>query len=62
MQRIVDRRTDGRFTIALLDRFAFYERARTAFGVIATGERRFYGNLIMRRGVIPPDPGSSEGA
>lgn len=55
MQRIVDRRTGGRFTIALVDRFAFYERARGAFGVIATGERRFYGNLIVRKGVIPPD-------
>ena len=54
MQRVVDRRTGGRFTIALVDRFAFYERARAAFGVIATGERRFYGNLIVRKGVIPP--------
>jgi L-fucose mutarotase len=54
MQRVVDRRTGGRFTITLVDRFAFYERARAAFGVIATGERRFYGNLIVRKGVIPP--------
>ena len=54
MQRVVDRRTGSRFTIALVDRFAFYERARAAFGVIATGERRFYGNLIVRKGVIPP--------
>jgi L-fucose mutarotase len=60
MQRVVDRRTGGRVTIALLDRFAFYERARAAFGVIASGERRFYGNLIVRKGVIPPDPGRPE--
>jgi L-fucose mutarotase len=56
MQRVVARRAGGR-TIALIDRFAFYERARAAFGVIATGERRFYGNLIVRKGVIPPAPG-----
>ncbi len=55
MQQVVDRRTGRRFTITLIDRFAFYERARAAFGVIATGERRFYGNLIVRKGVIPPD-------
>jgi L-fucose mutarotase len=55
MQRVVDRRTGGRFTIALIDRFAFYERARGAFGVIVTGEQRFYGNLILRKGVIRPD-------
>jgi len=27
--------------------------------VIATGERRFYGNLIVRKGVIPPDASGS---
>ena len=31
------------------------ERAREAFGILATGERRFYGNLIVRKGVIPPE-------
>jgi L-fucose mutarotase len=60
MQRVVDRRTGGRFAIALVDRFAFYERARAAFGVIVTGERRFSGNLIVRKGVIPPAPGRPE--
>jgi L-fucose mutarotase len=59
MQRVVDRRAGGR-TIALIDRFAFYERARAAFGVIATGERRFYGNVIVRKGVIPPGAGRPE--
>lgn len=62
MQRVVDRRTGGRFTIALVDRFAFYERARSAFGVIATGERRFYGNLIVRKGVIPPEASGAAAA
>jgi L-fucose mutarotase len=57
MQRVVDRRTGGRFMIALVDRFAFYEHARSAFGVVATGERRFYGNLIVRKGVVPPEAG-----
>lgn len=37
-----------------LERFAFYERARGAFAVIQTGERRFYGNVALRKGVLPP--------
>jgi L-fucose mutarotase len=39
--------------IEALDRFAFYERARAAFAVVATGETRLYGNPILRKGVIP---------
>jgi L-fucose mutarotase len=35
-----------------IERFAFYARAREAFAVVATGERRLYGNLILRKGVI----------
>ena len=39
----------------ILERFAFYERARQAFAVVATGERRLYGNVILKKGVIPPE-------
>ncbi len=35
-----------------VERFAFYERARQAFAVAATGERRLYGNLILKKGVL----------
>jgi L-fucose mutarotase len=38
-----------------VERFAFYERAKRAFAVIQTGERRFYGCFALRKGVIPPD-------
>ncbi len=38
-----------------IERFAFYDRAREAFAVIQTGERRFYGCFMLRKGVIPPD-------
>lgn len=38
-----------------IDRFAFYERARTAFCVVQTAERRFYGNAILVKGVVHPD-------
>jgi len=38
-----------------VERFAFYDMARTAYAVIQTGERRFYGCFMLRKGVIPPD-------
>ena len=38
-----------------IERFAFYEEAKEAYCVIATGERRFYGCFVFTKGVIPPD-------
>lgn len=38
-----------------IERFAFYERARSSYCVIQTGERRFYGCFIFKKGVIAPD-------
>lgn len=41
--------------IASVERFAFYELAKDAFAVIQTGERRPYGCIALRKGVIVPD-------
>ena len=38
-----------------IERFAFYDLARAAYAVIQTGERRFYGCIMLRKGVIPPE-------
>ena len=38
-----------------IERFAFYDMARQAYAVIQTGERRFYGCFMFRKGVIPPE-------
>jgi L-fucose mutarotase len=40
-----------------IERFAFYNRAKKAYAVIQTGERRFYGCFAFRKGVVPPDEG-----
>lgn len=37
-----------------IERYAFYERAKQAYAVIQTGERRFYGCFALRKGVVPP--------
>ena len=36
-----------------IDRFAFYERARSAYAIVMTGETRKYGNLMIKKGVTP---------
>lgn len=36
----------------LLDRFAFYERAKNAYAIVATSERQLYANIILKKGVI----------
>ncbi len=37
-----------------IERFAFYQRVRGCFAVVATGERRLYGNLILKKGIVRP--------
>lgn len=54
--RTILARAEGRpVPLGRLERHAFYERTRQAFAVVQTGERRFYGNILLRKGVIPPD-------
>ena len=42
-------------TMVGIERFAFYDLARQSYAVIQTGERRFWGCFMLRKGVIPPD-------
>jgi L-fucose mutarotase len=55
--RVLLARSLGRPTsVERLERFAFYERARAAFAIVATGERRTYGNLLLRKGLVREGP------
>lgn len=36
----------------VVERFAFYERAKQAFAIVATGETALYANLILKKGVV----------
>ena len=38
-----------------LERRAFYRATSEAFAVVQTGERRLYGNILLTKGVVPPD-------
>lgn len=53
-QAILDLVQGKAVRLATLERNVFYERARSAFAIVATGERRFYGNILVTKGVVPP--------
>ena len=35
-----------------IERFKFYEEAKTAYVIIATGESALYANIMLQKGVI----------
>ena len=55
MQVEVDRAEGRSWPMGSIERFAFYEQAKRAYAVIVTGERRFYGCFIFKKGVIAPE-------
>jgi L-fucose mutarotase len=55
VQQAVDRAAGKHVLLQGIERFAFYERAKNAFAIVPTGERRFYGCFIFKKGVVPPE-------
>jgi L-fucose mutarotase len=55
VQAEIDAAEGRAWPMGSIDRFAFYDLAKKAYCVIQTGERRFYGCFIFKKGVIPPD-------
>jgi L-fucose mutarotase len=53
-RRVITIAEGAGFTLGKIERFAFYARASKAFAVVATGERRLYGNIILKKGIIRP--------
>lgn len=50
---MVDRHWPDTPPIERIERFAFYERTRSAYAVVMTGETAKYGNIILKKGVTP---------
>lgn len=50
---IITRHAPGAKLPLRIDRFAFYERARSAYAVVMSGETRKYGNILLKKGVTP---------
>jgi L-fucose mutarotase len=55
VQGAIDAAEGKSWPMITVERYAFYERAKNAYCVIQTGERRFYGCFAFRKGVIAPD-------
>ena len=52
-REVVDRYWPETPAFARMERFAFYEQTKKAFAVVMTGETATYGNIILKKGVIP---------
>lgn len=48
------RRHEPKMALASLERFAFYDRVKTAYAIVQTGERRLYGNILLKKGIVRP--------
>ena len=55
VQTVIDKAEGKHWPLFPVERFAFYERAKNAYCVVQTGERRFYGCFTLTKGVIPPE-------
>lgn len=53
-QEIIDETADNPAQITSVERHAFYQEARKTYCIVQTAETRFYGNLILQKGVVPP--------
>lgn len=52
-RKIVANREGERFTqFEMIERFRFYDEAKAAYAVIATGEKALYANILLQKGVV----------
>jgi len=51
-EAIIEKAEGRKIAVEEIERFAFYDRARDAFAIIRSGEKRLYGNIIFKKGVI----------
>lgn len=42
----------GEAVVGTIERFAFYEEAKKAYAIVATGEKALYANIMLQKGVI----------
>ena len=52
-RKVIDRLWPQTQPTERIERFAFYERTKKAYCVVMTGETVKYGNIILKKGVIP---------
>ena len=50
-EKIVEKKEEKK-DFELIERFAFYTRAKNAYAIVATGETAIYANVILQKGVV----------
>ena len=50
--KVAETAVGGKVKMGSIERFAFYERARNCYAVVACGEARPYGCFLLKKGVI----------
>jgi L-fucose mutarotase len=51
-QKVIDQEEGKHWPLGKIERYAFYERAKNAYAIIATGELRPYGCILVKKGVV----------
>jgi L-fucose mutarotase len=54
-QEVIDKAEGRHVPLAGIERHAFYERAKKAYAILATGEMRPYGCILIKKGVALPN-------
>ena len=49
---ILEKRIEDPSAVEMMERFAFYERAKKAYAIVATGETAIYANILLKKGVV----------
>lgn len=55
VQEAIDNAEGKSLPMGSIERFAFYDLAKKSYCIIQTGERRFYGCFVFKKGVIAPE-------
>jgi L-fucose mutarotase len=55
VQAVIDTVSGKHWPMGVLERFAFYDAARGCYATVLTGERRFYGHVLIKKGAMPPE-------
>lgn len=53
-EKLLDKYEPENHDIEMMERFAFYEKAKNAYLIIATGETAIYANVLLKKGVVTP--------
>ncbi len=51
-KKIIQKNGEDPNAVEMIERFAFYERAKKAYAIVATGETAIYANILLKKGVV----------